>query len=100
MQKLLLISVIDQSAGVVIKTLENIRQGGETDCTWRRVCSGCLGACRAAACLAVSADIDVDPSALGVWRELLVAGSESENFTGASPIAMDASSRRVNGGFG
>lgn len=34
MQKLLLISVIDQSAQVVIKTLENIRQEEETD--WAR----------------------------------------------------------------
>lgn len=34
MQKLLLISVIDQSARVVIKTLENIRQEEETD--WPR----------------------------------------------------------------
>lgn len=36
MQKLLLISVIDQSARVVIKTLENIRREEETDWAKKR----------------------------------------------------------------
>lgn len=42
MQKSLLRSVIDQSARVVIKTLENIRQEEETDWAKKRPVVGCL----------------------------------------------------------
>lgn len=81
MQKLLLISVIDQSARVVIKTLENIRQGEETDWAKKRpswaVCRE--GGCRAAAAFQPSCWLEQTHGGLSSSRKqpgLFAAGWE------------------------